>query len=90
MTPKYTYLYSQPTLIFPLNNLLTVSVLSLAVWQTINVGSMPTKQISPDNAANLLVSSLRTSLVKASHHQTLYVILVLHLIVTLISENMFL
>ena len=42
------------------------------------------------NAANLLISSLGTSLVIASHHQTLYVILVLHLIEILISENMFL
>ena len=34
-----------------------------------------------------LISSLRTSLVVASHHQTLYAILVLHLIAILISEN---
>ena len=38
-------------------------------------------------AANLLIPSLRTSLVIASHHQTLYVILVLHLIAILISEK---
>ena len=68
--------------------------MSLAGRQIINLGSMPRKQISPlqarrDNATNLLVSSLRTSLVIASHHQTLYVTLVLHLIVVLISENIF-
>jgi len=40
-------------------------------------------------AINLLVSSLCPSLVIASHHQILYVILVLHLIAILISENIF-
>ena len=45
MTPKYTYLYLQETLIFPLNNLVTVSVISLSGWQTIDLGSMQTKQI---------------------------------------------
>jgi len=73
----------------------SVSVISLAGWQTIDLGSMETKQISlllvhPDNAANLLVSSLRPSLIMASHLQTLYIMLVLHLIAILISENLFL
>jgi len=40
--------------------------------------------------ANLPISSLRTSFVIASHHQNLYIILALHLISMLISENMFL
>ena len=76
-------------------NLVTVSVIYLAGWQTINLGRMPTKQISslqvhPKNAANLLISSLRSSLVIASHHQTLYVIVVLHLIAIVSSENIFL
>ena len=57
------YLYLQQTLIFPLNNLVTVSVISLAGWQTIHLSSMPTKQIlalwvHPNNTANLLISSL--------------------------------
>jgi len=92
MTPKYTYLYLQQTQIFPLNNLVTVSVISMAGWQTINLSSVPAKQISslyghPDNATNLLMSSLWTSLMIASNHQKLYVILILHLIAILISEK---
>jgi len=56
---------------------------------------MPTKRISsllvhPDNAATLLVSSGRPFSIIASHYQTIYVILVLHLIAILISENIFL
>jgi len=38
----------------------------------------------------ILVSSLGLSLIKATHNQTLYVILVLQLIEILISENLFL
>ena len=38
--------YLQQTLIFPLKNLVTVSVISLGRWQTINLGLMPIKQIS--------------------------------------------
>ena len=34
MIPKYTYVYLQQTLIFLLNNLVTVSVIHLAGWQT--------------------------------------------------------
>jgi len=94
-TPKYAYLYLLQTLIFPLNNMVTVSVISLAGCQTINLGSMPIKHISwlwvhPGNAANLLISSLQTSLLIVSHLQTLYVVLVLNLIAILISENTFL
>jgi len=40
--------------------------------------------------ANLLVSSLLPYLIIASHRHTLYVILVIHLIAILISENIFL
>ena len=47
-------------------------------------------KVHSDKAANLLMSSLRTSLVIASHHQTLYITLGLHLIAILISENIFL
>ena len=45
--------------------------------------------VHPDNAANLLISPLRTSLVFASHNQTMCVILVLHLTAILISETYF-
>jgi len=87
MPPQYTYLYLQQAVIFPLYSLVTVSVISLAGWQTVNLGSISTKQMSllkvhPENAANLRISSARTSLVIVLHHQTLYVIL--------ISENIFL
>ena len=37
-----------------------------------------------------LVSSLRPSLIIASHYQVMYIILVLDMIAILISENMFL
>ena len=65
-------------------------------WMTkINLGSIPTNRIyllkiHANKAAKLLFSSLRASLVIASNYQTLYAILVLHLIAILILENMFL
>jgi len=73
MIHKYTYLYLVQTRIFPLNNLVTLSSL----------------YVHPDNAASLQIYFLRTSLVTASHYESLYIILVLHLIAILILENMF-
>jgi len=54
-------------------------------WMTCNKRS--SLYAHPDNSAYLLISSLRTSLVIAPYHQTMYVIFVLHLIAILISEN---
>jgi len=94
MMVKYTHRYIQQTHIFFVHSYVTVSVLSLSGWQTIEIGSMQTKQYfifisTSRKAANLLVSSPRPSLVIASHSHLLYVILVLHLILILISGNRF-
>jgi len=71
-TPKYTYPYLKQTHTFLLHSSVSVSVISLVAWQTIDLDSMQIKQIllykvHPDNVTNILVTPIFNQNIIPSH-----------------------